>query len=237
MEGVIKLLVASLSVESLIDPCLFLIGALSSHALGCNLISENGMLALFSQMFLSAGCGETSISLTILSNAAKNRAEIPQISLIVSCLMQDLMYTQTRKGLILATLRDLVSGAPMCVQEYDLQNSVMPLISTKQPPVVVVLALRLFLACDVSHLRGFYQVLCQRTYQVLAVESMLFPELVLAATNLIVSLAVTYDLSVFIKATRFVDFTRYVAAEIQSDFRPINQKLRDLLALLEASAN
>jgi hypothetical protein len=66
---------------------------------------------------------------------------------------------------------------------------------------------------------------------------MLFPELVLVATNLIVSLAVTYDLSVFIKATHFVDFTRYVADEIQNDFQQINEKLRDLLTFLEASAN
>lgn len=232
-DGVVKLLISSLSVESLIDYALRLIGSLSSHAPGCALVSETGMLSLFTQMFLSSRGSEMSISLQILSNAAKGRAEIPQISLIVSCLMQDLLYSRSDKCAILNTLCDLVTVSPNCVQEHDIQNSVMPLISPRQEPIVVSLVLKLLYVCDSTKFRGFYQVLAHRIYTVLRTDTMQYPELLTAALEVIAAMTIAYDMVLFIQKTELEGFTEYVISQLNDDYSDLCQRLNGIKYVFE----
>ena len=232
-DGVVKLLISSLSVESLIDYALRLIGSLSSHAPGCALVSETGMLSLFTQMFLSSRGSEMSISLQILSNAAKGRAEIPQISLIVSCLMQDLLYSRSDKCAILNTLCDLVTVSPNCVQEHDIQNSVMPLISPRQEPIVVSLVLKLLYVCDSTKFRGFYQILAHRIYTVLRTDTMQYPELLIAALEVIAAMTIAYDMVLFIKKTELESFAEYLLSQLTDDYSDLTQRLNNIKYVFE----
>lgn len=228
-EGVLKLLVSSLSTESLTDYSLKLIGALSSHASGCALISETGMLSIFSQMFLSSSCNDTQTSLTILTNSALSRTEIPQISLIISCLIQDLIYSAANKSEILQTLIHLIDVSPQSIQEHDLQTTILPLISTSQQPVIVVLALKLFEACDLVKVRSIYHQLAQRIYKILICPSMMYPEVIAAAIKLLSLICELYDLSSFIEKTQLYEFVDYVVDQYkdEEDLSDITEQIKE----------
>ncbi|OHT16451.1 TKL family protein kinase [Tritrichomonas foetus] len=215
-DGVLKLLVSSLDDERLTDYSMKLIGALSSHQSGCMLISGNGMLSLFSQMFLSSAAIDVSTALTILSNIATKlqNQEIPQLSLIISILMQDLIYSVTNKSDILQTLINLIKLSPNSVQEHDLQNSVLPLLSQRQEPVIIVLVLKLFDECEMPKLKNFYQQIAQKIFNILSMESMMYPELLSAAIGLITSIAMQYDLHQFIEQTDLIEFFTDIANQI-----------------------
>jgi hypothetical protein len=236
IEGIEKLLIASISVENLSEYCLLLIGALSSHTRGCSLIQETGMLSLFSHMFLSSTVGDTTTAYTILRNAARGRAEIPQVSLIVSCMMQDLLYSGGNKAEILITLRELVQFSPESVQEHDLQNSVVPLISARaegrDAATVIVLALNLIAACDLGKIRGFYEKLAQKIFDVLNSDAFLYPELIATAANLIALMSSEYDMQVYLDRTDFVNFIRYVWQTVPSSFADTKLLLNSAIAAL-----
>ena len=205
-DGVWKLLVSSLNVERLIPYCLRFMAALSSHQTGCALIIETGMLTLFTQMFLSSMSGDTSTSLTILTNMAKVTPDIPQLSLIISCLMQDLLCTVTNKCDILQTLIHLVEISPASVQDHDLQKSVLPLLSPRQEPVIVILAMRLLDSCEMQKLKLFYDKIAQRVYNILCTDTMMYPELLASAVGLISSLSSELNMTTFLIETQFMDF-------------------------------
>lgn len=220
-DGVLKLLVSSScsNKKELIDYSMKLIGALSLHTEGCTLISVNGMLSIFSQMFLSSNCGEMSTALTILSNVATHLPEdkvIPQLSLIVSCLMQDLNYSSMNKSEVLHTLTKLIKSNPSGVQEHDLQFSVLPLLSPKHEPVIIVLALRLLDECDPSKLKNIFMQILQKIFNLLSIPTLMYPELLSAAINLVTTLAIAqYDLSSFIQQTDFINFCTDIQKQIE----------------------
>ena len=232
-DGVLKLLVSSLEDEKLTDYSMKLIGALSSHQSGCMLISGNGMLSLFSQMFLSSAKIDMPTALTILSNIATKlqNQEIPQLSLIISILMQDLIYSVTNKSDILQTLINLIKLSPSSVQEHDLQNSVLPLLSSRQEPVIIVLVLNLFDACDMPKLKNFYQQIAQKIFNILTIDSMMYPELLSAAFGLIASIAMQYDLTQFIEQTQIVPFFTDIANQI-TDYEEIHASITNCLYCL-----
>lgn len=230
-ESILKLIVSSLSVESLSDFSLKLIAALSTHQTGIRLITQTGMLSLFSQMFLSSSYGDDATTLTILSNVANEGSEIPQASLIISCLMQDLIYSVTNKIDILNTLIHMIRTSPTSVQEHDLQNSILPLISPRQQPVLIVLALQLLDACDMSKLRGFYNQIIQRVFNILTLDSMMYPELLSAAIDLIASLSTEYDITQFIDQTDLIEFINSILPQIEP-FEEIHQKMSNCVYML-----
>jgi hypothetical protein len=238
IEGVQKLLISSISKSTLIDYSLMLIGALTSHSRGCTLIEATGMLSLFSHMFLSSRGGDMMISHTILRNAARSNADIPQIFLIVSCLMQDLLYGGSNRTEILVTLRELAEFSPNTIQDNDLQNSVLPLISVKSQPVTIVLAMDLLDACDMNKVKGFYEKLGQKITDILADERFLYPELIAAATKLIVKMTGTYEMGTFLEKTGFIDFVRYARDSICGEFPDLVGHFEEcLLALGKAGSD
>ncbi|KAH0794645.1 TKL family protein kinase [Histomonas meleagridis] len=112
IDGILHLLVSSLSEKQHVNSAVRLIGALSSHPTGCQILNDNGVLELFTQLFLSSSCDDIVTTQTILRNVAKNGCDIPQVSLIVSCLMQDMMYDHSKKCEIMDTLVALVETVP-----------------------------------------------------------------------------------------------------------------------------
>ena len=215
-DGIWKLLISSLNVERLADYTLKLIGALSSHQTGRDMILDTGILSVFTEMFLTSASCDNSTSLTILSNMSTVTSDIPQVSLIISCLMQDLLSNAPNKSEILKTLTSLIAISPASVQAHDLRHSVLPLLSFKQEPVIVVLAMRLLESCDMTKLAGFYDMIAQRIFNVLSVDNMMYPELLAAAIELITSLATDYDMTHFITATGFIPFAENILAQVES---------------------
>jgi serine/threonine protein kinase len=236
IEGIQKLLISSISVEHLSDYCLMLMGALSSHPRGCLLIQETGMLSLFSHLFLSSNVGDTNTAYTIIRNAARGQAEIPQISLIVSCLMQELLYAGGTKAELLITLRELAINLPDTINEHDLQNSVLPLISTRketrEAATSITHALNLLASCDMSKLRGFFEKLLQKVFDVLNTGGLLYPQLIAAAAKLIALMPGFFTMNTFLQETDFVGFLSHVQEEIGDDFPDVKVVLNDSITTL-----
>jgi hypothetical protein len=240
IEGIQKLLVSSITIDAFSEYCLLLIGALSSHVRGCLLIQETGLLSLFSQLFLSSNIGDTTTPYSIIRNAARGGAEIPQLSLIVSCMMQDLVYSDGHRSEILITLRELALYSPDTIQEHDLQNSILPLVAprreNRETAETITLALNLLAACEMEKLRGFYEKLCQRLFEVLNTDALLYPQLIAAAINLIGLMSATYELETFVERTGFVAFAQYVKEEIAAAFPEAEGVLAGALRRLSSSS-
>ena len=208
IDGIIHLMVASLSVKPLVAPAVRLLAAFSTHVVGCELISDKGVLELFTQLFLSSSSGDMAVSHAILRNVANHSCEIPQRSLIVSCLMQDMMYEADGTCEILDTLIALIETMPGSVQEHDLQRIVMKLLNPEQPVLVIHLALKLFKVCEVITLRNIYPQLLAATYSLLDNPALSYPEIIQDCLEVIAKIGRQWDISEFvakIQLARFVD--------------------------------
>ena len=210
IDGVIHLLVSSISVKQLVGSGVRLIGALSMHIEGCQILSENGVLELFTQLFLSSA-SSSAISYTILRNVARNNCEIPQCSLIVSCLMQDMIYDQRRRCEILDTLLALVATNPGCVQEHDLQGIVLGQL-TQDNPLLVYLALKLFSTCETILLRTVYPEIMAGIHRVLNNPKLLYPEIVEECLTTASVIAAQFDVASFIEK---IELNRFVGEYVE----------------------
>ncbi|OHT02059.1 TKL family protein kinase [Tritrichomonas foetus] len=239
IDGVLHLLVSSLGEKQHVNFAVRLIGALSSHSMGCQILNDNGVLELFTQLFLSSSCGDTATTQTILRNVAKNGCDIPQVSLIVSCLMQDMMYDNSKKCEILDTLVALVETVPGSVQEHDLQRIVMQQLSTDKP-LLILLSLKLFSACEVGVLRNIYTQLLTSVHNLLNRPQMLYPEIIEAALDVICKLSRQYDLTDFLNKTEMVRFVQEVITLLPSNdtravsFESISQSLMQKITEINA---
>jgi hypothetical protein len=232
VDGVVKLLLAAIAADGLADYALRLIGALSTHRTGCLLIQESGILSLFSQMFLSSMSSDRPGVLTILANTARGRAEIPQIALIISCLMQDLLDSCSNRIPLLLTLTEMISFKPEAVHEQDLQRAVLPLLSPRYDPVITLLAVRLLCVCNVKLFIPFYQKLAKRLFDLLKSEN-LHPEVIVAACQLIGLMTTQCDMSQFMERTKFADFLQYAVDSIEETFPNLAMELSNSAELFD----
>ena len=216
LDDIFKLLLSALTHDRLACYVLKMIGALSSHPTGRDMILEMGLLSIFTDIFLTPGTIDISTSLTILSNMSQVTNDIPQLSLIISCLMQDVLNTTSWQCDLLCTLTKLVSISPASVQDYDIRQAIVPLLSPKQGPVLIVLALKLLESCDMSKLAGFYDSIAHRIYRILCVDDLMFPEIILSAVELITSLSTVYDMTHFIKTTGMIHFVENIMEQVKS---------------------
>jgi serine/threonine protein kinase len=203
-DGVCKLLISSMDDRSLNKYLLKFIGALSSHEAGRALMGRTGVLHVFSQLFLSANC-DPAISLTILSNLAAHDVEIPQLSLIISCLMQDLHDNDADRVRILMTLVLLVGSSPENVQERDIRNSIFPLLRSRSPEIIF-LATQVLCKCDAEVLRLFFAPILRRLFELMSAEALQYPPLIDGCVQLIGTFAQAFDLSAFVEQTGFVEY-------------------------------
>jgi hypothetical protein len=209
IDGVLQLLVSSLSEKSLFDKAIRLMGSLSSHAAGCQILHDNGVLELFTQLFLSSACEDAVTTQSILRNVAQFGCEIPQVSLIVSCLMQDMMSEDAKKSEIMDTLVALVAKVPGSVQEHDLQRIVMHQLA-QDDPLLVLLSLKLFAVCASSALRTIYPLLLGTVHSLLNDRKLLYPEIIEAAVTVIQHIGAHFDVSDFLKKSELVRYVQEV---------------------------
>jgi hypothetical protein len=206
IEGVINLLVAALLAKSLVPSAVRLIGAMASHGTGCQILSEHGVLEMFTQLFLSSSTGDDiAVTHRILRNFAKHGCEIPQGSLIVSCLMQDMLYDIPRHAEIMDTLVALVQSMQCSVQEHDLQRIVMQQLSSDQP-LLIRLSLKLFARCDAALLRNLYPRLLGAIHKLLCNQNYLYPEIIEGCFEVMLIIAQQFDVSEFIRQTQILRF-------------------------------
>lgn len=205
VDGILHLLVSCLSDKQLIYPGARLIGSFSTHATGCQILSENGVIELFTQLFLSSSSGDTATSHTILRNFAKNGGDIPQGSLIVSCLMQDMIYDPMRKPQIMDTIVSLVKTMPCAVQEHDLERIVVSQITQGQP-LLSFLSLELFKVCDIQALRNIYPRVLGAIYKMLNTKENMYPQLIEISLEVLTRIHEQYDIGEFLRKTEIIGF-------------------------------
>lgn len=209
IDGIIDILVTSMSINSLLLHSVRLIASFSSHSSGCRLLTEKGVLELFTQLFLSHNDISLETAAFILRNVAKNNQHanpIPQIALVVSCLMRDIVYSHAPIPAILDTIATFVEKVPNCVQEYDLQKSVLPLVSTQSSPKIVRLALKLFSIVETPSLQKFYPRLLNQIYLILNNPKFMYPEVIEECLKVILAIEAYFDITEFIEKTQLHRF-------------------------------
>lgn len=221
MDEIINLLVSSLSNKSLVSYAARLIGAFSTHSCGCKILINNGVLEIFTQLYLSSSSGDTSISQAIIKNVARNGCDVPQCSLIVSCLIQDLIYDVTRKAQILDTIIAIVEQIPTSIQEHDLQFTILPHLASEDP-LLVQLSLKLFSVCDASILRNIYQQLLVSIYNLIQKKEMRYIEIIEECVNVLIVLKKQDYTKIFIQETKFEKFVQKVVAKDEDKKRKEN---------------
>lgn len=213
-DGMIKLLVATMNDQQLNGSALRLFGALSSHSEGCKVISETGIMSIFTQLFLSPMCTDIPTCMVILCNVAANGVEIPQISLIVSCLLQDLIGSSRNAERILITLGRLLEVVPSAIQASDLQSYILPMISPIQRPNLVLRALNLFKFVDTNAMKSYYTILVNNVMEVLGTEEMMYPEIILTSVELLMTITVQHDIKSMIQTSKLLDYLQHATEQM-----------------------
>lgn len=212
MDGIIQLLVTALSDKNHVNAAVRLIGALSSHPAGVPVLTDNGVLELFAQLFLSSASGDTTTNHTIMRNVAENGGEIPQVSLIVSCLMQDFVNDVVHRCEIMETAVSLVHTVPNCVQEHDLLKIVLPQVAISDQPRLVYLSLKLLSVSDTTKLKSFYQQILRAICIVLETPKLMYPEIIEVALQTVRAIGEQFNLTEFIEKAKLVDFVNHVVS-------------------------
>jgi hypothetical protein len=170
-------------------------------------------------------------SLSILSNIAQSNREVPRVALIISCLMQDVLHDIKHRTEILQTLIHLIARSPGAVQEYDLQNSILPFLSSRESPVIIILVLRIFESCEMLKLNKLCEQILQRIYNVLRQPRMLYPELIAACVVAVFAIAAELEIGQFLARTGFVNFVAALQPQIEPFPGPM-QSISECLGLL-----
>ena len=237
MDTILQLIVEFISRRDVVNEAVRVIAALSTHSSGCSILTENGVLDIFSQLFLAPQFGDTSRALAIFRNLSENNTEVPQVSLIVSCLMQDLTdATDEQRPEIVETIIYLIKLRPDCVQEHDIQNVVLDQTCRSAPPAMVLFSLRLLNTCHMSVLRNSYQMIINKVRDILNAQDV-YPEIITEALILLRTLSTNFDISDFINK---IQLSRYISEieAIDSDhiMPPVFAELRDYFATLKRPA-
>ena len=212
-DALLKQLITAMSDEKLNAFALKLIAALSMHKAGCKFICDTNLMFLFSQLFLSPMCGDTVASMLILRNIAKANLEIPQVSLIISCLMQDLINTRSKKVMILDTLVEVVRISPESVQPIDLQTSVLSFLSPNETPEVVYKVLHLFNETDTNLLKSFYERIIDKIMKVLATPELQYIEIIGSAVDLIILISINFDIASLLIQSGITDYVEKIISQ------------------------
>jgi hypothetical protein len=181
-EGILQLVVASLAVPRLADAAHRLIAALADHRTGCFLMADHGVVILFVQRRLTAGCNDPIVH-AIFRRITRNNVEVPQGPLVVSCLTQDLFARRGSVVEILRTVASIVAILPGSIQEHDVHRIISSFLRDESPPVINA-ALQLLAMVDASMLRPRACQILAATARIFAARS-LFVELVLSAVDVL----------------------------------------------------
>lgn len=236
MDLILKLLSESMGNPQLSGYTMRLIAAFSISKEGCQIIKDSHILSWFSDIFLSAGMSRSSVPLTILKNVSNASLSVPRISLIISCLMQDLLSDGPARSAILNTLIAILAVEPDKCLETDLQNIVLPLLSPGQYPTILVLVLRLFCVCDISKLRLLHPYITKNIFKILSQPENLYPELIEACVQLVVALSFQYDVTGFISGSQFDKFLSGIQGSLSDEYSDIRDEIVNLIPIISNMA-
>jgi chorismate mutase len=145
--------------------------------------------------------------------------------------MQDVQHDIAHRTEILQTLIHLVAHSPLSVQEHDLQNSILPFLSTRETPVTIILVLRFFARIDMSKLIRFHEHILYRMYTVLDQQPMIYPELIEACVRLVVVMSVELDTTDFLVKADFLNFIVDLMPDLEA-FEGAYKEIRDSVQVL-----
>lgn len=205
MDGIVHLLIYAFSQDEFEAAATCLIGALAQHRTGCQILTDNGILDVFAQRFLSSSSSYNPVVHAILRNVSGNGIEIPQGSLIISCLMQDLVARPSNRTEILATITKLAEIMPGSVQEYDLQRIVMDYMG-RETPAFVKVGLSLLSVVDPTVFRTMYQQVFSLICRLLNTPRFLNPDIIDRALDVVVIIAQQYETKELLMETDFIRF-------------------------------
>ena len=231
MDGIVHLLIYAFSQDEFEGAATCLIGALSQHRLGCQILTDNGILDVFAQRFLSSSSSYNPVIHAILRNVSGNAIEIPQGSLIISCLMQDLVARPGNRTEILATIAKLAEIMPGSVQEYDLQRIVMDYMGRESPDFVKI-GLSLLSVVDPTVFRTMYQQVFSLICRLLNTPRFLNPEIIDRALDVVVIIAQQYETKELLIETDFIRFLDELIALLpdESSYRQNFLSTRNILS-------
>lgn len=207
-DAIVHLLVTCLSDPRFSQGVACALAALTTHKTGCQLMKDKGLCEIFIQYYLSTDSDSKSIQ--VIKNMSKHEFDLPQASLIVSCLMQELAISSNsdkHKILILETLNALIERAPLTPQKHDLNTVILPLLG-KINPTIVYLSLKLFSLIDASLLANTYQNLFLQVYKVLNNRNMHFTAIIEAVLDVLIVLIQQFDVSELIIRSGLIKFLK-----------------------------
>lgn len=232
MDGIIPLLVSALSEKELIRAGVMLIGALSTHMQGVTILTDHCIIELFVQLYLSSLSGDIT-STTIFRNIVKNCGEVPQASLVISCLMHDIVSGSSKRCDILETTVALVAEMPHSIQDHDLQKIVLPIITSEENPRIVYLALSLLNKCDSSKLRNFYPQVLKSVYFVLDHPKFMYTDIIENCLEIIYNISGVFDLTDFLEKTNLLEFVQQLIQTSGKGFKV--KKMTSLISKIRVS--
>ncbi|KAH0788749.1 TKL family protein kinase [Histomonas meleagridis] len=221
IERIVLLLASSLSGDqTMVNAAIRLILSMSMHELGCHILDENDILEIFVQLLISSSIIDTNSSYTILMNVIQYNIEIPQISLVASCLLHSLLYEFSLKQTILDTLVAIVKADPTCVQVEDLKMYILR-ITRQDTPVIVLQSFRLLAAVDKEKLikPDVFNEILQSISQVLREPNFHYPKIIKAALMILETMSEKVALDDFFRSIRLIDYVENVLT-----FLPENDK-------------
>ena len=138
--------------------------------------------------------------------------------MIVSCLMQDMIYNIDKRFEILDTIVTLVKIMPGCVQEHDLLKIILPLLSQPANPTLMRLALKLFSIVEPQiALRNIFPQILSQIYKILNNPNLMFPEIIEECLKVVVSMVENFDIVVFLQKTQLQRFIQDVIGLLPND--------------------
>lgn len=235
IEGIIHLLVTCLPDPKFQRNSTRLFAALSSHQVGCTILEENGLLELFIQLFLSSSKYDTILSLLILRNFSNFGLEIPQHSLLVSCLMQDLLISSSNKIDIIHTLYVLVSALNSSVQEFDVNRILLKHLKSTSPPIVYW-SLKVLTVCTTSIIVNLQQSILINIHSILSNFNFCYPEIIEASLEILTQLSFEVDLDTFTQHTGLMNYLEGIKNLIPSDHYLV-EKIEAFTSIVSGSKN
>lgn len=230
-DGALKLLMSALNDQKLATYALKIIGTLSFHRTGFAVIRDFGILPVFVQYFLSPNCSETQTGMTILINVSKFGEKIPQASLIISCLMQDLVDSMNSKHLVLQTMIAISNTSPEAFQTADLQYNILPLINAKEDPKTVLLVLELFNRVEVNLVKNFHRFLILTLLEQLSAPELQYPEILVQSVNLINTITGQFDIKDIVRESHIIDFFQSASGQM-IQFSDIHSRMESSVSYL-----
>lgn len=239
MENIIHLISSSTPSrgQHLSNTALRLILAMSTHKKGCLILEKHDVLDLFVQNFLSSNI-DINISYCIIRNVTKKNVELPQMKIIVSCLVQSLLYEMSQKETILDTLVALVKKAPLCIQEKDLQDYILFKL---EAPIVVLQSLRLLKALKVRKLNHeTINNILTHVNQILEKTNYHHPKIINAALSVIKNLInAGINIQNFLDQTKIKEFAEVFLKELNDEkvkFGNLIPQVEDFIHVCETTA-